>query len=199
MLQGLMKRIAFLGAAVALVLASPGYSALRGTPFIPEYDQRFSDIEAGNFDAGAISSADIADGTITAADVATDTGASSAWVVKRVNAIYDYSVNGGAQAAHLLGLTLPAGAIVVRSYLYVNTQLIGGSATIAFHCETANNLYTATNITWAPAGTLLEGQSTGASTAFKAITAACPITATIGSSAVTQGKITLYIEYVVHN
>lgn len=205
MMQGLMnqmlKRIFFVGAAIALVLASPGYSALRGTPFIPEVDQRFSDIEGGALDVGAISSADIADGTITATDVASSTGASSFYVKKYLQAVYDFGVSGGAAQAHVIyPSALPAGAIVTRSMLHINTKLdSSGASTFAVSCETANNIFTATDITFAAAGTNLEGAyfSAGASTVYKTITNACNLVATIGTNALTAGKVTIFIEYYV--
>lgn len=105
----------------------------------------------------------------------------------------------GAVGAHGLGAFLPAKAIITRSYLYVVTQFSDtGSGTVALHCEDANNIKTATDITGTAAGGLIEGESTGATSAMKAgIANACQITATVGTVPQLTGKLIAFIEYVV--
>lgn len=115
---------------------------------------------------------------------------------------YNAVTNGGVSTAtYGLGVTLPASAVIVRSYGKINTQFVdNGNGTIALHCETANNIFSAADITLHAAGGLLEGVSSGASTAFKAITSPCVITATVaGSADITNsaGELTFWVEYVV--
>ncbi len=114
-------------------------------------------------------------------------------------ATYDFAVQGGTQAAFNLGVALPAKSTVIRSWIYVVTQLVGTSSTMAFSCAAANDLKTATDMTGSAAGALVEGQSTGAASAFKAVTTACNITATIAVANLTAGKMNLYVQYVVHD
>lgn len=109
-----------------------------------------------------------------------------------------------AVGAHGLGVTLPAKAIITRSYIHVTTQLVdSGTCTLAISCEDANNIKTATDITGSAADALIEGQSTGAiSAAVKAIAAACEITATVadgGSCVPSAGAGVVFVEYVIHN
>lgn len=100
---------------------------------------------------------------------------------------------------HGLGVYLPAGAVIVRSYLYVNTQLAdSGSGTVAFHCEDANNIKTATDMTGTADAGWIEGQSTGATSAFVgSIAASCEIKATIGGVDLSAGKITGFVQYLI--
>lgn len=115
------------------------------------------------------------------------------------SAVYDFAVQGGTQAAFSLGVALPAKSTIIRSWIYVKTQLVGASSTMAFSCETANNIKTATDLTGSAAGAYIEGASTGASTAFKDIVSACNITATIATANLTAGKLDVYVQYVVHD
>lgn len=112
---------------------------------------------------------------------------------------YSFAVNGGAQAAIPLGVTIPANSTIIRSWIYTKTQVAGVSSTVALSCETANNIFSAASMTSIVAGTLTEGVSTGAATVFKPITAACNITATIGTANVTAGDFDVYAEYVTHD
>lgn len=101
-----------------------------------------------------------------------------------------------------LGVALPAKALVVRSYIYVVTQLADtGTCTLAIHCEDANNIKTATDLTGSAAGAFIEGASTGsAATMVSGIAAACNITATVsdgGSCVPTGGKVIVFVEYSV--
>lgn len=110
--------------------------------------------------------------------------------------------SGCSVGAHTLGVTLPAKALITRSYINVVTQLTDtGTCTVAFHCEDANNIKTATDITGTAANGWIEGESTGAASAFKgSIGAACLITATVadgGSCVPLTGKAIVFVEYNV--
>jgi hypothetical protein len=119
---------------------------------------------------------------------------------KTVKFTYSVATNGGGIGAHLLQAKLPAKAVITRSYLRIDTQFVdGGTGTVALSCEDANNIKTATDITGSSAGAFIEGQSTGAASAFSSsIAAECQVTATVAGAAQTDGKLTGWVEYVVH-
>jgi hypothetical protein len=121
---------------------------------------------------------------------------------KNLNAVkFEYSVasNTGSTGAHSLGVALPASAIIVRSYFEITEQFASasGAGAIALHCETANNIFSAADIEADAAGTMKEGESTGAASAFKKITSECNITATNSVEAATAGALNGWVEYVI--
>lgn len=131
---------------------------------------------------------------------------------KTLKFVYDTAVgtNGSSAAPHPLTecypaepaknrCKLPAGAKITRSYLYVVTQFSdSGSGTVALSCEDANNIKTATDITGSAAGAFIEGQSTGAASAFVgSIAAACTVTATVAGVDQATGKLVGYVKYIV--
>jgi hypothetical protein len=105
--------------------------------------------------------------------------------------------NGSSTAAHPLNVSLPAKAVIVRSWLQIVTAFTDvGSGTVAIHCEDANNIKTATDFT--SLSGLVEGESTGAMSAAKAsIAAACEITATVATASQGLGRALIFVEYVV--
>jgi hypothetical protein len=119
---------------------------------------------------------------------------------KRVaRATYDVAVDLGTVAAHGLGVNLPAKAVITRSWFYTVTQFTdAGSGTVALHCEDANNIYSAADITGIAAGTVTDGVQDGTTANFTgSIAASCEITATVAGSAQTAGKLILFVEYIV--
>lgn len=117
---------------------------------------------------------------------------------QEVRVTYDVALKGGTVAAHGLGQFLPAKSVIVRDYLYIDTAFTdGGAGTVAFSCEDANNLKTATDLTAVSAGQFVEGAATGGSAAFvSGIGSACEITATVAGSTQSTGKATLWLEYI---
>jgi hypothetical protein len=158
---------------VGLLFALSAQAAIKGAPYQPEIDSRFDALE------GPVSTS--------------PSGISS---LHLATAVYNVAVNGGTSTAHDLGVSLPAGAVIVRSFYDVNTIFADDNAiaTLAVSCETANNIVTAAAVR---ASGPHEGVSTGASTVFKKITAACPITATPAVAPFTAGKATIFVEYVI--
>jgi hypothetical protein len=120
---------------------------------------------------------------------------------KTVRVQYDFGLHGGAVGTIGLGKYLPAGAIITRSFLYIDTQLAsGGTGTIALKCEDANNIKTATYLGGSSSGDLVEGASTGATSAMvKSIAARCEISAVLAVSDFTAGKLTAWVKYVLHD
>lgn len=113
---------------------------------------------------------------------------------------YDVGTDGGTIAARGLGVFLPANSIIRQVFFRTDVQFVdAGSGTVALSCEDANNIFTATDITGNAVGTLVAGASTGAVGAMvQSIAAQCEITATVAGAAQTAGRLTLWVEYVVH-
>ena len=120
-----------------------------------------------------------------------------------VRATYDVAVDLGTIAAHGLGVSLPANAIIVRSWFYTVTQFVdAGAGTVALHCETANNIFSALDITGNADGVLVDGVQQAFATfdgtgAAGILGAECELTATVATAAQTAGKLVLFIEYLV--
>ena len=114
---------------------------------------------------------------------------------------FTYAPTGGTLAvgAHGLGVTLPAKAIIEKSFFIVETQLAsaGNAATVALHCETADNIFAAADIDADSADTIKAGVSDGAVANMKQITSACEITATVAVEDLTAGKLVGFLTYVV--
>ncbi len=159
---------------LAVLFSLSSQAALRGSPFGPATDARFDAIESS-----------------------TNSGLG---LQRLARATYDFAVQGGSSTATVksLGVTLPANAIITRSYIYTLTQVAGASSLVALQCETANNIFSSADMTGITAGTITEGVSTGAASVFQKITAACNISAKITAAAVTAGKFDVFVQYVVH-
>lgn len=194
-----MKKITFLFAFLSCVTATNSFAAIQGAPYQPEIDSRFNNLESNGsgFAAGAIPAAALGAASVTEAKLSVPTlnGLNASRTAK---AQYDFATLGGAVGSVSLGVTLPAGAIIKRDFIYTITQVAGASAPlIAINCETANNIFSAASMNAVVAGTLTEGVSTGAASVFKKITSACPIAVTISSGAATAGKFDVFVDYVV--
>ena len=128
--------------------------------------------------------------------------------------IGDYGSSTVSSGVHGLGTTLPAGAIITRSWLQIAKSLSYGShatatfkyyqflaSTIAFSCEDANNIKTATDLSRdanVQTDDFVEGASTGTAATFKGgIASECEITATLSRSSFDDGRILVFVEYVI--
>lgn len=121
-------------------------------------------------------------------------------LAKRVaRATWDFAEHGGDIGAIDLGVNLPAKSLINFAYFYVVTQVTdGGSGTGALHCEDANNLYSAADVTGNASGTIVLGvPQNSAATMVKDIAAECALTWTIAGSAATAGKLNFFVEYTV--
>ncbi len=99
-------------------------------------------------------------------------------------------------------VTLPANAMLLQTWFRIKTQFVdGGAGTVAIHCEDANNLFTATDITGSGDGTITAGALDGHEAAdfLDAIAAPCIITMTIATAEQTAGIMNFYVKYVVHD
>lgn len=173
-------------ALLAALVAAPRANSAQ-IPYSPEEDARFTAVEAR---ATALESP-------TSQTYANQFARVARFVYDATTTGYGSSVTDS--GIHSMGVTLPAHAIITRSYLYVVTQLTGNAGTtIAFSCEDANNIKTATNLLGFGAGTFAEGQSTGASGVMVTnIAADCDIKATIATGSLTAGRIIGYVHYLL--
>lgn len=149
-------------------------------PFIPEVYKAIRELE----------DADTAYGTrITALEQIP--------VARTMRAEYDVALHGGTIGAHSLGVALPAGAIIKRSFYQIGTQFVdAGAGTVALSCEDADNIVAAADITGKTVGSLTIGASDGAIANMKTgIAANCEITATVAGAAQTAGKLVVFVEY----
>lgn len=176
----------FLVALLALSAIS-AHADIQGAPFIPEIDARFNALEQGNHILNNVYPMGSADGH---------------WVQQEAQATYDFAKYTGAVAGYDLGVAIPAGAIVTRSFLYSITQpTTSASGTLGFYCNNASNpefkLQTAA-ASYPAAGALAEGIQTGTAANMSVIATKCDVHAKIVTGALTAGKVTLFINYVIH-
>lgn len=166
-----MKNI-FLGLLLALSISPASWA---DSPLQPEVARKFQDIE-------------------------TETGSRRGWL-RQVRAVFDTAVGTNAAAgAHGLGVYLPANSTITRGWMTISRHF-DGAATIALHCEDANNIFTATDLSIAnySNGTLVRliPQDTLA-TVVRGTTIAsrCEVTATVGAPGQTAGgKAVVFLEY----
>lgn len=130
------------------------------------------------------------------------------FVKKVARVIFDVStdITGTAAETANLGVVLPQGAVITRSYFKIITPFTdSGSTTVALTCEDAGNIYAASDFTGADASAnaFFEGASTGTAATFqRAIGAECAVSAVVTGSAnnyLTAGKLVGWIEYVLEN
>jgi len=97
--------------------------------------------------------------------------------------------------------TLPAKAIITQAYFFTVTQFVdGGAGTVALHCEDADNIFAAADITGIVVDTITSGVPIGtAGTMAAGLAAQCTITATIAVAEQTAGVLNLWVEYVIHD
>lgn len=151
------------------------------------------DVTVSNTGVSAIGANKVLESMIVAA------GTTGLGVRHVARAVYDFAVNGGAISTISLGVALPAKALITKSFIYVDTQFVdAGAGTHAYQCEDANNIKTATDLTGSAAGAFIDGASTGsAATMVGSIASSCNISIVIAGAALTAGKQTVYVEYVV--
>ena len=115
--------------------------------------------------------------------------------------LYDFAVDGGAVGDIALrgDSVIPSGAIIINAIIRVNTVLTsGGAATVAIKTEGAADINAADAISGAPWSTTgAKRADFTATTAPILTTAARTITATVATAALTAGKFTVVVEYVV--
>lgn len=179
-----MKLLKVLSLMLAISLPALSHAAILNAPFQPEVDARFNALEGPSFI------------NLNYANF----GADSVAVKHTAQATWDFAVQGGASALYDLHVQVPKNAIITRSYLYSTTQpTTSTSGTLSFLCQNAGDIKASTLATsYATAASTIEGVSTGSASTFKYITAACDIQASIATGPLTAGKVTAFVEYVIH-
>ena len=107
-------------------------------------------------------------------------------------------------AAHGTGVFIPLNAVIIGGFVEVNTAFTSANAnngTIAISVMSANDIITAGAVSGAPYSTIglkaiIPKSNTPESTGIK-VTAVKEITCTVAVSALTAGKLTGFLEYVV--
>lgn len=184
-LKILSKLIPLLMLAISLPTIS--HADIQGAPFEPEVDARFNALEGPshistnypNFSADSVA------------------------VLHTAQATWDFAVQTGAIGTYDLGVKLPKNAIFVRSWLYSTTKpTTSASGTMGFYCQASGDIIATTTAaaTYATAGMAFDGTSTGSASTFKYLDnlSTCDIHAVIATGALTAGKVTAYVEYVLH-
>lgn len=131
---------------------------------------------------------------------------------------YDVSRDGGASVAHTIGLTLPAGAIVTRTWVYINTQFAAsGTESLGISCGGSQNIMAYSSVKNVAAdrmlsGVIATGSMVGAtaplpasptvlnlSQGFNSVPSDCSVSfdvqSTSGFTPYTAGKATLITEF----
>ena len=119
---------------------------------------------------------------------------------KQARAVYevDSGTGEGAVGAHGLGVYLPADAIVRQAWFQIVEQFTdNGSGTIALSCATANDIYSAADITGQSANAIIAGVPTGVAATMFHTEAGCELTATVATASHNAGKLVLFVDYVV--
>jgi hypothetical protein len=193
-----MRLLGFLGIAIALLFTTTSFAAK--TPYPPEIDKRFYQLEHPSGTTGqSLATGAVLVGNAAGKAAPVNAGTNGNGVLHIAKATYDFSSMGGTIGAISLGVTIPANSTIIRSWIYTVTQVAGATSTVALSCANANDIFSAASMTSITAGTITEGVSTGAASAFKPVTTACPITATIATANLTAGKFNVYTEYVTHD
>lgn len=119
-----------------------------------------------------------------------------------IRCTYDFAIQGGAIGTVNLRdpdnalATLPDKAIITQVFIDEVTNVTsGGSATIALGANTTTDLLGATAI--ASFTGVIAGVPTGTAATMVKLTAARTLTATIGTAAITAGKLNVFVQYVV--
>lgn len=193
----------FLLALSLALLSTSSHAAMRGAPFVPEVDKRFSDLEDGAIEQSAAAR-------------------------KYAKVVYDVSVDGGSSTATKnLGITIPANSIITGLYVYINTAFTkagggAGVASLALQCAGTRDLMAYTNISDYGAyqyiarrlGTIASSPQISyqlqsltrenepfLSDSVASVATACDVTAVVrgdsGYEAYTAGKATAIIEYFI--
>lgn len=175
----------FFSTLTLFFVTATAQAAIIGNPFLPEIDSRFDAVE-GNSVINASPGNHQQQLAVGYVDFSKCTASSTV------------------AAGCSLGVSLPANAVIRRSWLWVVNQLTAlNGATLAVMCQNNNDIFTATtNLSLVSTGLPIDGIATGASTVFKSITRACNVSTLItGNSAgstITAGKLEAYIEYFLH-
>jgi len=155
-------------------------------------------VDTAELAASAVTATEIAASAITEADTITQ-GADGLHLKRIARATLDCVASSCVAGSVSMGVSLPAFALIQRSYWFTVTQFVdGGAGTVALECEDSGNIFAAADITGNADGSFVEGIQLGtAATMTGAIAATCVITAVIATAEQTAGKLILIVEYQV--
>jgi len=165
-------------------------------------DATMSSAGAMSLGANTVDSSELVNGSVDEAHLAVPT-ADGLMSVRVARVTFDCGTDDCSVGTLAGSQTLPANAMIMKAWFRVDTQFVdGGAGTVAIHCEDANNLFTATDITGSADGTITTGSSLDtflAATFLDVIASACVITMTIATAEQTAGIMNFYVMYVVHD
>lgn len=117
-----------------------------------------------------------------------------------VKVTYDFSVSGGAIGTinlSALNAKIPSGAILRQCGVNVLTTVTsGGSATLAFGMNSSTDILAASAYTSFTSTAMIATNPTGATASWIKASADRRLTLTIGTAALTAGKLDVYCDYV---
>lgn len=127
---------------------------------------------------------------------------------KSVNVVYDVSGNTSLGSSttnsgiHPLGVTLPAGAIVTNSAIYIKTLFVdagnnGNAAKVKFYCSQDGDIKEPTDLTLTNANAFIMGASGGSTVAYRRMASSCTVTAVNTADDYSAGKANIIIDYFV--
>lgn len=187
--------------SLALVLLFPVALQASQAPYTNEAESRFQALESGaSIATSGVTTAKIAAGAVTEAKLEAPSAA-GLYVPRLARAVWDPSGDTTMRtvAAHGLGVTIPANAVIRQVWFFTKTSLVSASnnGTIAFSCNSANDLFSAADIDASSgvAGQVGAGVPIGTAATMLKVTTACEITATVAVNAFTAGKIDFFVEY----
>lgn len=175
----------FILSLTLLLGAISAHADIQGAPFIPESDARFNALEQGRHLVTGKYPAGAADGN---------------YVEAVAHATYDFSAKTGAIGSYDLGVVIPKNAIIEKAYLWSLTKpTTSASGTLAWNCGSYPLFKSAlAAASYASAGAGIDAIETGAAANMSAVSGNCDITAQIATGALTAGKVTLYVQYAIH-
>lgn len=112
-------------------------------------------------------------------------------------ATYDFAVNGGAVGDIALSLVLPNKALILDGMVYVETACTsGGSATVALKLQSGADIMAATAVASLTTNALINVVPVGTAATALRLTAQRTLTVTVGTAALTAGKLHAFLRYV---
>ena len=121
----------------------------------------------------------------------------SSGLINKLQATYDFSLRGGTAADYDLGITIPAKAIVMKSWIDVITAPVSsGSCQIGISSAAGADILADTNHDALTTG-VHTGKQTGTIATAKKYASASTVNVNVKTSAITAGKLILFLEYVL--
>lgn len=104
-----------------------------------------------------------------------------------------------AQGIASLNVTIPAKALITKSYLEVITKPTSTSSNgkLEFYCQNQGDILNPYVLDSSSAGTFISGYSDGSINLFQKMSSACTLKSKVTVNRFTAGRIVLFVEYVV--